>query len=80
MAQSDSKEIFSYRSNKIVNRFQGWIPNSIEDVEDFIENRISSQINQENSWFQFVILTKDENQIIGDIGMHFISKDNKVQL
>jgi RimJ/RimL family protein N-acetyltransferase len=61
-----------------VNRFQGWIPYTIEDVKDFIENRISSQIDQEDSWFQFVILTRVENQIIGDIGMHFISKENRL--
>jgi RimJ/RimL family protein N-acetyltransferase len=73
MTKAYSKEIFNYRSNKIVNQFQGWIPNTIEDVNDFIDNRISTEIDKENTWFQFVILTKADNEIIGDLGIHFIS-------
>lgn len=78
MVLADSEKILKYRSNKIVNQFQGWIPCSLEEVEDFIENKISCEINKENTWYQFVILTKAENELIGDLGIHFISSQNKL--
>ena len=78
MVKSDADKIFKYKSNKNVNQFQGWIPNTIEDVIEFIDNRITNEMDKEGTWFQFVILTKTENEIIGDIGMHFISTLNKL--
>ena len=78
MFKSDADKIFKYKSNKNANQFQGWIPNTVEDVTEFIDKRISSEMDKEGTWFQFVILTKIENEIIGDIGMHFISNLNKL--
>ena len=34
----DAEAIFSYRSDCIVNQYQGWIPNSIEEVRRCIIN------------------------------------------
>ena len=67
----DKIEIFTYRRNKETNIYQGWIPETIEDVEVFI-NKISKQINIAETWFQFVIVNKECNKIIGDLGIHFI--------
>ena len=52
--------------------YQGWIPNTINDVEGFI-GKISKQINEPKTWFQFVIIEKETQKIIGDIGIHFIA-------
>lgn len=71
----DKKEIFYYRSNTEINKFQGWIPEKIEDVELFI-NKVSKQINEPQTWFQFVITLKETHKIIGDIGIHFFDKEN----
>jgi RimJ/RimL family protein N-acetyltransferase len=68
----DAESVFSYRSDSIVNQYQGWIPETIADVYDFISIKISSVINQPNTWFQFVIIKKSDNRLIGDIGVHFI--------
>ena len=72
----DKNEIFAYRRDKETNKYQGWIPETIEEVEVFID-KISKQINIAETWFQFVIVNKECNKIIGDIGIHFIDKANQ---
>lgn len=72
---ADSDSIFSYRSNSAINQYQGWIPKTIDDVHDFILNLTSPEINQPGTWFQFVIIIKDDNKLIGDIGVHFHASD-----
>jgi RimJ/RimL family protein N-acetyltransferase len=73
----DVEDIFSYRSDAITNQFQGWIPKSFEDVHDFIANKVSSIINLADTWFQFAIVEKEEGELIGDVGIHFLNSDNQ---
>jgi len=73
----DAEAIFQYRSDEIANKFQGWIPRNIKDVQDFILNRVSPTINENGTWFQFVIISKAAGEIIGDAGLHFFDKENK---
>ena len=71
----DAESVFQYRSNAQVNQYQGWIPKTIEDVHEFITNKVSNKINLPDTWFQFVIIKKDDNELIGDIGVHFHASD-----
>lgn len=71
----DAKDIFSYRSDSITNQFQGWIPKTFEEVHDFIANKVSSTINVEETWFQFAIIEKGKDKLIGDLGIHFLDSD-----
>lgn len=73
---ADSDSIFLYRSNSLINQYQGWIPKTIADVHHFILNLTSPEINQPGTWFQFVIIKKDNNELIGDIGVHFHTSDS----
>lgn len=73
---ADKNEIFEYRRDKEINKYQGWIPEKIEDVEEFIA-KISEKINIPNTWFQFVLIKKETLKIIGDLGIHFFDNDNK---
>jgi len=72
----DKSEIFEYRRDKVTNQYQGWIPETIDDVELFI-GKISKQINVPGTWFQFVIVEKETQKIVGDLGVHFIDDENK---
>lgn len=72
----DKHEIFKYRHDKEANKYQGWIPETIEDVELFI-CEVSKQINVPGSWFQLVIVDKETQVIVGDLGIHFIDSENK---
>ncbi len=72
----DRSEIFNYRRDKETNKYQGWIPENLEDVEVFIR-KTSAQINEPNTWFQVVIIDKETQGIVGDIGIHFMDSDSK---
>jgi RimJ/RimL family protein N-acetyltransferase len=74
--QKDSEAIFKYRSDSITNKYQGWIPETINDVNDFI-SKVSPTIDVFDSWFQFAIIENVTKKIIGDVGIHFIDCDNK---
>ena len=77
---SDAKAIFHYRSNFDDNKYQGWIPYSINDVKEFIKIKITPFFNTENTWFQFAITTIHDNRLIGDVGVHFFSNGNQVEI
>jgi len=72
----DAEAIFGYRSNAIVNQFQGWIPETVADVHDFIRNKVSVVIDQPGTWFQLAIVKKDNGELIGDVGIHFLGSDS----
>lgn len=74
--RNDKNELFAYRRNPDSNQYQGWIPKTIEDVESFIES-IAKQIDFPKTWFQFVIIEKETQRIVGDLGLHFFDNENK---
>lgn len=70
----DNEQIFSYRSDSETNKYQGFVPKELNEVDEFIaKNPI--KFNQPESWFQLVIIEKKSNKIVGDIGVHFIGED-----
>jgi len=72
-----AEAFFRYHSDSVANKYQGWIPEKIEDVYDFIKNRVSPTINLTNTWHQLVIKKNENNVLIGDIGLHFIDIEEK---
>jgi RimJ/RimL family protein N-acetyltransferase len=75
LRQEDARDWFAFRSNASVNRYQGWVPGQIQDVYDFINNRISPEFDRPGTWFQLAILLSENNRLIGDIGIHFLETD-----
>ncbi|WP_126650580.1 GNAT family N-acetyltransferase [Chryseobacterium aureum] len=71
----DQQDIFNYRSDAEANQFQGWIPETLEEVERFIQ-RNNKEFNQPESWYQLLITDKETKAVIGDIGVHFIGEEN----
>lgn len=76
IALDDKEAIFAYRSDKETNQYQGWIPETLDDVEEFIQ-KTSKQINEPETWFQWVITEKENHRIVGDLGVHFFGSQNK---
>lgn len=70
----DKNKIFEYRSDSETNKYQSWIPKTIDDVETFI-GKISKLFNEPGTWFQFVIIEKESKKITGDLGIHFIDSE-----
>lgn len=75
ISQTDKEMVFKYRSDKETNKYQGWIPETVHDVETFI-GKIAKQINEPETWFQFIIIEKNSEKIIGDLGIHFFGEEN----
>lgn len=67
---SDNQALLAYRSDAITNRFQGWIPTNLEEVNQFIAT-IPPSINLTNTWYQLAIVTKSDSVLIGDLGIFF---------
>lgn len=65
---NDTGSIFQYRSDKYTNRYQSWIPNTPQDVINWIDN-ISPLFNQVDTWPQVVVIHNTTNAIVGDAGM-----------
>lgn len=73
---SDAESIFKYRSNPQIYKFQGWRPQTIEEVKEFICEKVAKIPNIPDTWYQLGILLKETDELIGDIGIHFIDSDN----
>ncbi|HRY98329.1 MAG TPA: GNAT family protein [Bacteroidales bacterium] len=69
-------ELLAYRRDKEANKYQGWIPEKIEDVEEFIA-KIADRIDVPDTWFQLVLIEKETNTIVGDLGIHFMDSENR---
>ena len=74
IAESDAVSVFNYRSDSVTNKFQGWIPESLEEVLAMIA-RQPQEFNTNDTWYQLVIIETISNSVIGDIGVHFIGND-----
>lgn len=75
--KQDAVAVFAYRADAVANRYQGWIPETIDDVTDFIQNRVCRLPNCPGTWYQLVIENKEDSAIIGDIGIHFVDHENQ---
>jgi RimJ/RimL family protein N-acetyltransferase len=70
----DNESIFSYRSDSETNKYQGFIPKKLNEVDEFIAKN-PTEFNKPESWFQLVIIEKISNEVVGDLGIHFIGND-----
>ncbi|WP_462280967.1 GNAT family N-acetyltransferase [Salinivirga cyanobacteriivorans] len=73
---ADKHAVYAYRRDKVTNQFQGWIPETPDDVEVFIE-KSAKQINEPETWFQLILIEKATDKIVGDIGIHFFGSENR---
>lgn len=72
----DTESIFKYRSNPQIYKFQGWKPQTLLEVKEFIYKNIATIPNTPDTWYQLAILVRETNELVGDIGIHFIGSDN----
>lgn len=70
---NDKHAFLAYRSDAQTNKYQGWIPKTLNDVETFF-GKLSAEFNVPNTWFQLAVVEKNSNELIGDIGIHFIDE------
>lgn len=66
----DAETIYSYRSDFMENKYQGWFPASVEEVRNYIDN-MPQTLDVVDVCFQFAIIIAAENRLIGDMGISF---------
>lgn len=78
----DKESIFKYRSDPDTNKYLSLIPESVDDIAQFI-HRSSREIDVPETWFQIVIIEKASRRLIGDVGLHFLDtgyQKNQVEI
>ena len=73
----DAQEVYAYRSHPAVTRYQSWRPVREEDVEAFILKYGKNNMGVVDSWCQLGVHKKATQELIGDVGMHFLAPDGQ---
>jgi RimJ/RimL family protein N-acetyltransferase len=72
LEEHDAKAMYRYRSDPRVTKFQTWEPKDVEEVETFISEQQSLEMDKPGTWFQLAITLKESNLFVGDCGLHFL--------
>ncbi len=74
LTPADAEEMFPYRADPELCRYQSWEPmTSLEEVEHFIAEVSATLFNTTGTWFQIAIRHQKTGQLLGDLGVHFLS-------
>jgi RimJ/RimL family protein N-acetyltransferase len=76
---NDRDDFFRYRSLPEIYKYQSFMPKNVAEVDDFIRNNQSNS-NIANTWFQLAIVNKNEEMLIGDIGIHFLEDNAQIEI
>jgi RimJ/RimL family protein N-acetyltransferase len=74
---SDAENVYSYRADPEVARYQSWHPNSLEEVQSFIDS-VSQQEFGMPGWYQIAIALRAGGNLIGDCGIHILESDSRM--
>jgi RimJ/RimL family protein N-acetyltransferase len=73
----DSERVFRYRSLPEVYRYQSWRPETQAEVADFIQRATVLGFDVVDSWYQLGMYIRVTEELIGDVGLHFLPPDNE---
>ena len=73
LRDEDADALFAYRGDPAVARFQGWKPISVADAQRFIGAQHGLAPDTPDTWWQRAIRLRDSGELIGDLGLHFMS-------
>jgi RimJ/RimL family protein N-acetyltransferase len=74
---ADAAALFNYRSDMRVARFQSWLPDSVGDARAFIARSASISFDQIDSWYQLAVRSAATDELLGDLGVHFLPDDGR---
>lgn len=67
---ADSADLFAYRSDPDVVRFQMWKPADLREVRHFIRDLRGLTPGLPGVWYQFGIVEQASGRLVGDCGVH----------
>jgi RimJ/RimL family protein N-acetyltransferase len=77
---NDIDKFYQYKSNPLIQRYQGWRPKTREEAISFLTNlpQFDATLSGNDLWYQFAIREKSnlndkgEGKLLGDIGIHIL--------
>ena len=75
LGAGDAMPLFSYRSDPLVSRYQGFAPATLDDVVRFVEEQSHALFDTPGTWFQFAVRLRESDRMVGDVGMRFPEDD-----
>jgi RimJ/RimL family protein N-acetyltransferase len=69
MGESDAHTVCEYRSMPDVSIFQGWTPETPQEVSDYAQKMAQREPFHVGEWYQIVIEHKIDDCVIGDIAV-----------
>jgi RimJ/RimL family protein N-acetyltransferase len=66
----DAEAMLAYRADPEIMRYQGWEPQSIDDVRAFIAEVSKAEPYAPGTWRQLAITVRSTGELIGDCGVH----------
>lgn len=67
---ADLETFQMYRNDPIVGEFQSWSRMTDHQASEFLQACETERLLSPGSWSQIAIATKDDNRLLGDIGIH----------
>lgn len=71
---ADAGAVFRYRSDPEVARFQGWVPESVDEVAETFARQDPERFLVEPGWFQLGIESLGTGDVVGDFGIGGIDR------
>jgi RimJ/RimL family protein N-acetyltransferase len=66
---ADAPEVFRYRTDPEVCRYQSWVPASVDEVARFIDGLRSVTFDTPDAWLQLGVRLRDTGTLVGDVGV-----------
>ncbi|KZL20600.1 putative ribosomal N-acetyltransferase YdaF [Pseudovibrio axinellae] len=73
--REDLLSFAKYRAHEDIARYQSWVDFSLQDAIDFFNSMDYSNFGAEGNWYQLAIASAIDGELLGDIAVHFIDKD-----
>lgn len=72
--RKDLEQFAQYRSQEAVARYQNWTTFTYQDAVELFDAMDYSTFGTEGEWYQLAISTKDADELVGDLAVHFIDE------
>lgn len=69
LVAGDAADVYAYRSEPDIARFQSWVPATLGDVEAFVAAAEGVEFDTPGTWTQLGIRVRESGRLAGDIGI-----------
>jgi len=75
LVPDDAKDMFRYRSDPEISRYQNWEPKTLQEMGCFIQQQMALAQALPGKWRQFGIFLRQSHKMAGDVGIHVLKAD-----